>query len=163
MIGDVDDFEAAEELDPMTSEGEIERILKFQIEAGEGGKAAGLVAGADVVPVFVELGVGEAGVDVEDRDELEFVGKAYDAPQEDAVGGVTRKGTVLVGADERVRIVAEKLVVVVEVAEGTGADVAGNEAGAFGGIPAEHGEEFVVGLCAGVEELEFGGGRLCER
>jgi hypothetical protein len=158
VVGDVDDFQAAEKLDAMTAKSEIERILEFEIEARKGGKTAGFVAGADVVPVFVELGIREAGVNVEDGNELEFVGEANDAPEEHAVRSVTGKRAILIGADDRVRIVAEELVVVVEVAEGAGVDVAGDEAGAFGGIPAKHGEKFVVGLRPGVEELEVGGG-----
>ena len=89
-------------------------------------------------------------MDVENGNELELVGEADDAPDEDAIGRVTGKRAVLVGANERVRIVAEELIVIVEFTEGARVDVAGDEAGALGRIPAEHGEEFVVGLRAGV-------------
>ena len=95
-------------------------------------------------------------MNVKDRDKLEFVGETEDAPEEDAIGSITGKRTVLIGADQRVWIVAEELIVVVEFTERAGVNVTGNEAGAFGGIPAEHGEEFVVGLRTGIEELELG-------
>jgi len=135
---------------------EVEGILEFQIEAGKSGKTAGFIAGADVIPVFIEPGIREAGVDVENGNELEFVGEADHAPKEDTIGSVTGKRAVLVGANERIGIVAEELIVVVEFTEGARANVASDEAGALGGIPAEHGEKFVVGLRAGIEELELG-------
>src|SRR5580692_1989899 len=144
----------------MVAEFKVEGILEFQIEAGESGKATGFIARASVIPVFIELGIGEAGVDVENGNELELVRQADDAPEENAIGSVTGKRAVLIGANERIGIVAEELVVVVEFTEGARADVAGNQAGAFGGIPAQHGEEFVIGLRAGVEELELGSGGL---
>ena len=156
VIGDVDDLEAAEELDAVVVEFEVEGILEFQIEAGERGKAAGFIAGANVIPVFIEPGIGEAGVDVENGNQLEFVGEADNAPEEDAIGRVTGKRAVLIGANERVRIIAEELIVVVEFTESARTNVAGDETGAFGGIPAKHGEKFVVGLRTGIEQLELG-------
>src|SRR5580704_54748 len=136
---------------------EVEGVLQFQIEAGKSGKAAGFIASADVIPVFIEPGIREAGVDVENGNELEFVGEADHAPKENTIGSVTGKRAVLVGANERIGVVAEELIVVVQFTEGARANVAGDEAGALGGIPAEHGEKFVVGLRAGIEELELGG------
>jgi hypothetical protein len=55
VVGDVDDFEAAEKLDAMTAEGEIKTILEFQVEVGESREAAGFIACTEVVPVLVEL------------------------------------------------------------------------------------------------------------
>jgi hypothetical protein len=138
-------------LDTVATESEIEGVLEFQIEAGKGREAAAFVPGPDVVTVLVEFGIGETGVDIEDGDELEFVGETDDAPKKDAIRSVARKRAVLVSTDKRVRIVAEELVVVVELTESARADITGDEAGAFGGIPAEHGKEFFVGLRAGVE------------
>src|SRR3974390_910894 len=158
VVGEGDDFEAAEELDAMSFELEVEGILDFQVEASEGGKTSRFVALADEVPVGADVGGGETGGGVEDGNELKFVGQADDSPEENAVGRVARERAVLIRADEREGKIAEELVVVVEFAASVGAHVAAHDGGALGGIPAEHGEEFVVGLVAGVEELELGGG-----
>jgi hypothetical protein len=80
--------------------GEVDRVLELGVGGEEGGKSFGLVFGAEEVPVLIEAGVGEAGVDVEDRDEVELVGQADDVPEEAAVGGVGGERAVLVGADE---------------------------------------------------------------
>lgn len=92
VVGDVDDFQAAEELDVVATEFEVERILDFQVEPGEDGKAAGFVALADVVPIGVDVGIGETGVGVENRNELEFVGQTEDAPKRTRFGASLASG-----------------------------------------------------------------------
>ena len=73
VIGHVDDFEATEELNAVAFVFEIERILNLQVQAGEGGKTPGLIALPDVVPVLIELRIGEPGMRVEDGNELKLV------------------------------------------------------------------------------------------
>lgn len=70
VIGDVDDFHAAEELNAMVAELEIEGVLKLEVKTGECWKAASLIARADVVPIFVQLGIRETGVRIKNRNEL---------------------------------------------------------------------------------------------
>ena len=64
MIGEVDNLDAAKELDAMTTEFEVKRVLKLKVEADKVGKASSLVARTHKVPVCVELGIREAGVSV---------------------------------------------------------------------------------------------------
>jgi len=92
---------------------EGEGVLEFEIEAGEGGKASSFIARADIIPILVKFGIREAGMGIQDGHELEFVGKANDAPEDNAVGSITRKRAVLIGSNKRIRIVAEELVVVI--------------------------------------------------
>jgi len=89
--------------------------------------------------------------------ELKTLGELDDAPEKAPVGSVVGEGAVLIGADERTGQVAEELVVVVEFAPGSRADVAADHCGVFEGLPAEHKEEFAVALTAGIVETELGG------
>lgn len=103
MVEDVGDFEAAEKLDTVAVELEVEGILDFGVEANEAGKSPGFVALADVIPVDTHVGVGEARVHVENGDELKTLGELDDAPEQDTVGSVVGKRAVLIGANERIR------------------------------------------------------------
>jgi len=97
----------------------------------------------------------KAGVDIEDGDEVELVGQGEDAPEEAAVGRIEGERAVLVLADQRSGEVSEELVVVVEVATGARPDVAAGDRGTLAELPANHGEEFLIALCASVEQLQL--------
>ncbi len=141
----------------VSAEFEVEGILDFGVETDECRESPGLVALADVVPIDADVGVREAGVNVDDGHELKTLRELDDAPEKDSVGSVVGEGAVLIGADERTGEVSEKLVVVVEFAPGSRAHVAGDHGGVFEGLPAEHKEEFTVILTAGIVETELGG------
>jgi len=74
MVKQVGHLQATKELNTMTVELEVERVLDFGVEANERGEAAGFVALANVVLVDANVGVREAGVNVEDGNELKFSG-----------------------------------------------------------------------------------------
>jgi hypothetical protein len=52
-------------------------------------------------------------VHVENRDKLKLIREADDTPEKNAIRSIARKKTVLNGADKRVRITTEELVVVI--------------------------------------------------
>lgn len=72
MIEDIDDLEAAEKLDAVAAESKVEGIQNFGVESDIGGKSAGFVALADLVPVLAELRVREARVEIQNGNELQF-------------------------------------------------------------------------------------------
>ena len=118
VVKDVGDFQSTEELDVVAVEFEVEGILDLGVDADEGGESTGFVACANVVPIDANVRIREAGVNINDGYELEALGELDNAPEEDAVGGVVRQRSVLIGADERIRNVAKELIVVVEFTVG---------------------------------------------
>ena len=119
VVKDIGDLEAAQELDVVSAKFEVEGILYFGVETDECRESPGLVALAEVVPIDADVGVGEAGVNIDDGHELKTLRELDDAPEKDSVRSVVGEGAVLIGADEWTREVAEELVVVVEFAPGS--------------------------------------------
>src|SRR5262245_47453979 len=139
----------------MATKFKTKRILQLQVEACECREAPRLVAATDVVPVCVPLRIRKASVGIENRNELELVRKLKDAPEEDAVRSVAGERSVLIGSDQGVRKIPEELIVVVEFAPRAGTYVTGHEVAVLGRVPPNHGQEFIVRLAPGVEELEL--------
>ena len=98
VIEDVGDLKSAQELDAVAAEFEVEGILDLGVEADEGRESTGLVALADVVPIGADVRVGEAGVNIDDGNELKFLG-SWMMPQKRTRLGASCGGAVLIGAD----------------------------------------------------------------
>ena len=99
VVKDVGDFEAAQELNVVSAEFEVEGILDFGVETDECRESPCLVPLADVVPIDADVGVGEAGVNIGDVHELQALRELDDAPEKDPVRSVVREGAVLIGAN----------------------------------------------------------------
>ena len=95
---------------------------------------------------------------VKDGNKVEFVRQSDHAPEQTAVWRVRREWAVLVAADERIREIAEELVVVVKFAISARVNVAGKNSRAFVDSPAHHDQELAITLLARVEEKELGAG-----
>ena len=79
---------SSEELDAVSAEFEVEGILDFGVETDEGRESPCLVPLADVVPIDADVGVGEAGVNIDDGHELKSLRELDDAPEKDPVRSV---------------------------------------------------------------------------
>src|SRR6476620_10640455 len=99
--------------------------------------------------------MGKTSVSVEDGNELKLVREFNDPPEQDAIRCVARERAVLVGTNERVRKIAEELVVVVELSPRARMNVADDQAGALVKVPSKHAQKFVVGLAPGIEQLQL--------
>jgi hypothetical protein len=97
VVQNVGNLQPAEELDAVSVEFEVERILDLCIDTDVCGKSTGFVAHAHVVPINSHAGVRKSGVNVNDGNELNPLREMDDAPEKDSIRGIVGQRTIDAG------------------------------------------------------------------
>src|SRR5262249_45610892 len=134
---------------------EIEGILEPQIQPNKSPQPPCLVALPDEVPVLVQLRERKPSVHVKNRDKVQLVRQANDAPEEPAVGCIGRHRPELVGANQRIPKIPKELVVIIQFTSRSRAHVTRIYGRPFRRSPAQHPEELPIGLLSRIEEPQL--------
>ena len=102
----------------MTAELKIHRVLDLSVEAQKSRKVSCPIFAPDEVPVLIESREGKSGVYVKYWNKVKLIRQSNHIPEEASVRCIRPEWAILVRPNEGIRIVAKKLVVVIEFAIG---------------------------------------------
>src|ERR1700688_5071162 len=129
------------------AEGQHKGARYLEVEGRKAGETSG-VPRSNVFAKLVFHGIGKPGMNFVNRNQCQFPPRCKSAPEQETIRRVVRESTARIRLDHRLREVAEELIEVVEVAEGSGTNIRSVQHMASYLIASRH-LEFAVGITAG--------------